>query len=103
MAFYEIPLSPTPQAFTIMLAGIEYRMRVVYADAPEGGWLLDINAQDGNPIVSGIPLVTGADLLEQYEYLGLGGGLWVATDGAPEAAPTFGNLGNASRLFFEVR
>jgi len=103
MAFYEIPLSPTPQAFTIMLAGIEYRMRVVYADAPEGGWLLDIDAQDGTQIISGVPLVTGTNLLDQYEYLRLGGGLWVATDGDPDAEPTFGNLGNASRLYFEVR
>lgn len=97
---YEIPLSAEPQSFTISLAGIEYKLRVVYADVAEGGWVVDIADVSGNPIVAGIPLVTGHDLLEQYAYLGLGGQLVVATDGDPDAVPTFANLGTTSHLYF---
>ena len=102
---YEIPLSPEPQRFSISLGDIEYQLRLSYQDAPEGGWLLDIsNSSDnpGAPIVAGIPLVTGADLLEQYRHLGIAGELWVSTDADSDAVPTFANLGRAGRLFFVV-
>lgn len=100
MTTYEVPLSAEPQTFTISLAGTVYRLRVVYADVAEGGWIIDISDVSGNPIVAGIPLVTGHDLLEQYAYLGIGGQLVVATDGDPDAVPTFANLGTTSHLYF---
>lgn len=79
---------------------------MAYQEAPDGGWILDIlNSSDkpGRPIVCGIPLVTGANLLEQYSHLGISGELWVATDADPDAVPTFDNLGQAGRLYFVVR
>jgi hypothetical protein len=97
---YEIPLSPEPQEFAVTLAGAERILRLAYADAPEGGWLLDIKTSAGDPIICGIPLVTGTDLLAQYAYLGIGGQLHVATDGDAGAVPTFDDLGITSRLFF---
>lgn len=97
---YEIPLSPEPQTFAIDLAGTTYRLRLVYADVDQGGWVLDISDVSGNSIVAGIPLVTGHDLLEQYAYLGFGGQLFVATDGDPDLVPTFANLGVTSHLYF---
>ncbi len=99
---YEIPLSSAPQTFSIILAGISYQLTVRYADAPMGGWLLDIVDQDGNDILCGAPLVTGHDLLEQYAYLGIGGQLIVQTDADPDAVPTFDSLGVESHLFFLV-
>lgn len=102
---YEIPLSPEAQRFTIPLGGKDYQLRLSYQDAPEGGWLLDILDpldDPASPIVCGIPLVTGSDLLEQYGHLGIGGELWVATDADPDAVPSFENLGQAGRLFFVV-
>lgn len=100
MATYEIPLSPEHQRFAITLAGVEYQLRVTYRDAVEAGWILDINDSSGSPLVCGIPLITGADLLGQLQYLGIGGQLWVATDGDPDAVPTFDNLGTLSHLYF---
>ena len=38
-SFYEIPLLPVPQRFTIALGGKEYRLTVRYRD----GWVLDID------------------------------------------------------------
>lgn len=100
MAVFEIPLSPNPQAFRIQLAGVTYAVQVVWRDTDGGGWVLDLATNDGAPIVQGIPIVTGADLLEQYEYLGLGGRLEVQTDHDVDALPTYENLGQASHLYF---
>jgi hypothetical protein len=40
------------------------------------------------PIVNGIPLVTGVDLLAQYRYLGFSGRLWVQGADNPDDVPT---------------
>ncbi|MBZ9939130.1 hypothetical protein LB518_22730 [Mesorhizobium sp. BR1-1-16] len=99
---YEIPLSAEPQSFTIALGTTEYRLSLQYLDTEEGGWMLNIADTSGNVILSGIPLVTGHDLLEQYAYLGLGGALYVETDTDVDAVPTFDNLGSTGHLYFVV-
>ena len=100
MSVYEIPLTPSPQQFTIQLAGVTYTMRVRWIDSVTGGWCLDIGDADNNPILSGVMLVTGADLLEQYAYLGFGGKLGVQTDNDLNAVPTYTNLGVNSHVYF---
>ena len=65
-------------------------------------WVLDVADIQKNPIVSGIPLVTGADLLGQFAYLNFGGKLIVVSDGDPFAVPTFDNLGTSGHLLFEA-
>lgn len=102
MANFEIPLTPTPQRFSITLSGVQYRLAVVWRNAEQGGWVLDVADANGNPIIQGIPLVTGANLLEQYEYLGLSGVLWCQTTDNPDAVPTFDNLGVGSHLYWWV-
>lgn len=93
---YEIPLKPTPQRFSITLSGTEYRLTLQY----RMGWYLDIAQVDGTPLVNGIPLVTGINLLEQHEYLNLGGRLWVQGAGDPDNVPTFDDLGVGSKLYW---
>ncbi len=102
MATYEIPLTATPQSFSIVLEDVTYRFTLKYVTAPMGGWLFDIADQDGNDILCGAPLVTGHDLLEQYGYLNIGGQLYVQTDADPDAVPTFDNLGVQSHVYFET-
>jgi len=104
---YEIPLSGMPQRFAIQLLGVTYILNFQYRDAPPemaggGGWVMDIADGQNNPLVCGIPLVTGADLLEQYYYLGFGGMFWVVSDGDMNAVPTFANLGSLSHLCWIV-
>ncbi|MBV8159141.1 MAG: hypothetical protein JO278_15885 [Dyella sp.] len=74
---------------------------MLWRDAAYGGWFLDIADAAGNALVSGIPLVTGVDLLAQYSYLAFGFELWVQTDAA-DAPPTFTNLGTDSHLYCVV-
>jgi hypothetical protein len=81
MTPYEIPLSPNPQTFAVALAGKTYQLTFSW-NTVLLCWLLDIATEDRTPIVSGIPVVTGLDLLTQYAYLGIGGSLVVQTDGS---------------------
>ena len=100
MAVYEVPLSAQPQTFYVQLPnGVTYQFRLIYEFTPNDCWLLDINDAFGNPIVCGIPLVTGADLLAQYVYLGFGCSLYCTTDGATFIPPTFTNLGSTAHLW----
>lgn len=100
MTVYEIPLSGANQTFPITLGTTEYRLTFVYRKATDAGWIMDIADTEGVAIVSGISLVTGADLLAQYAYLGIGGSLYVTTDGDADAVPTFDNLGSTAHLYW---
>ena len=99
MSTYEIPLIASPQKFAISLAGVSYNL-VVHWCPPGGYWVLDILDVNSVELLTGIPLVPGIDLLEQYEYLNFGGELRVVTDFNAEAPPTSTNLGSQSHLYF---
>lgn len=119
MATFEIPTIATPQKFTTQIGGVSYNFRLTFHDAHVaggrigvdtnkgatvdtgdiGGWLLDIATIDNVPMISGIPLVTGADLLAQYVYVGIAGSLTVASDSDPNATPTFEGLGSSGHLY----
>ncbi|MDM9660801.1 phage baseplate plug family protein [Raoultella planticola] len=96
MALSEIPLSPNSQSFNITLAGVDYQMRVVWRGVC---WFLDLMDSAGNLIIGGIPLITGADLLEQYAYLNLGFSLYVLCDDPASENPTQSDLGVKSHLY----
>jgi len=99
---FEIPLSAEPQLFLINLVGKQYYFRVWWNDAIST-WHLDILLSDKAPLINGIPLITGTDLLGQYEHLGIGGSLFVCSDTeSPDDLPTFQNLGIDSKLYFST-
>ena len=91
MQFNEIPLSPDNQQFRVLLGNTTYTLRIIWRDA--AGRVMD-------GMDSGVPLVTGVNLLEQYPQLGINGALLVGCDvGAPDE-PTKTNLGTYSHLIF---
>ena len=98
--FFRIPLKGEPQTFKITLSGTDYWLTVSYANTTEGGWILNIADANQSPMITGIPLVTGVDLLAQYESFGFGGRLWVQTLSDPDAVPTFNNLGTDAQLYW---
>lgn len=100
MATYEIPLSPAPKRFLISLSGVTYLLQFMYRDAPMGGWVMDVSDNLGNPMAFGIPLVTGENVLQQFDYLGFQGEMWVSSDGDRDTLPTFENLGVGSHLYW---
>lgn len=97
MNINEIPLSPDNQTFSTTLAGLTLTMRLVWRDG--AGWVLDLLDSNNAGIVTGIPLVTGTDLLEQYSHLALGFKLVVACDDASQEYPTKTDLGVNSHLY----
>lgn len=99
MTTFEIPLSPEPQRFSISLVGTTYQMAVHWC-RPSNCWILDIATSDGEPLLSGVPLITGANLLSQFGYVGIPGALVVQTDHDADAVPTFDNLGKTGHLYF---
>lgn len=99
MATYEIPTSPDAQTFNISLAGVNYQCKL-YWNTQSALWILDLSDTSGNAIICGIPLVANCDLLEPYGYLNFGGKLVAQTDGAPDDAPTYVNLGSLGHLYF---
>lgn len=98
MQAYEVPLSKSCQKFNIQLDGTAYNLKAVWRDV--AGWVLDISDSHENPLLLGVPMVPGVNLLEQYPELGINGALVVVCDkGAPEY-PTENNIGVFSHLIF---
>jgi len=96
MQGYEIPLSPDNQAFNIQLNNTTYQLQVEWRDF---AWVLDLKDSGGNEIVSGVPMVTGGNLLSQWNYLNLGFALEVACDDASQDYPNKTDLGIRSHLY----
>ncbi|MBD2782668.1 phage baseplate plug family protein [Xenorhabdus szentirmaii] len=97
MNIVEIPLQAENQKFDIQLGGVNYRMQLQWQDF--AGWILDIMHPNSEPIVMGVPLVFGVDILEQHSYLGFNGELFFINHGALDE--TNGKeLGKTHRLYF---
>ena len=95
----EIPLISSPQTLGISLLGVVYNLQLVW-NVISQAWIIDIADTNNTPILQGVPLVTGVNLLEQYSYLGIGGALYVQSDGVSTDQPTVTNLGTQSHLLF---
>ncbi|KAA1175362.1 phage baseplate plug family protein [Photorhabdus heterorhabditis] len=93
----EIPLSPINQQFDVQLDGVNYKMSLIWRDI--AGWILDIMTPDSEPIVTGLPLVFGINLLEQYRHLGFNGSLIFYGD-INQEKPFRNNLGKEDKLYF---
>lgn len=96
MAIIEIPLSPENQKFSIALYGKSLQISLIWRAT---FWCLDIMDGAGNPLINGIPLVSGVNLLEQYNHLGLGFALYLSCDDPLNDYPTETDLGIKSHLY----
>jgi hypothetical protein len=101
MTPFEVPLTAQAQTFSVAGSVNTYNLRVTWC-GPSACWILDIYDGLNAPLVLGIPMVTGVDLLAQYEYLGIGGALVVQTDSDPGAVPTYQSLGITGHLYYVV-
>lgn len=98
---FEIPLLAQRQKVQVTLGGNNYILVFNYDNVDQGGWIVDIYDTSNNSVLTGVPLITGADLLAQYSYLGLGGSLWVQSQSDPDAVPTFESLGSDGKLYWQ--
>jgi len=100
---YTIPLTNQSQKLSVSLAGVTYQLQVVWNKFV--GWVMDVSSSTGVPIIQGVPLVTGANLLAQYGYLGLAGGskMIVQSDSYPLQPPSYTSLGQTSQLYLVTK
>ena len=101
MTPFEVPLSATPQKVSVTLGVDTYVMTVRWNKAAQC-WVFDLADQEGTDVLTGVPIVTGANLLEQFDYLEFGGALIAQSDSDIDAVPTFTNLGTEGHLYFVV-
>lgn len=97
---YEFPLRPEAQQMTIQLGEVEYVVRFGWCDAPDGGWFIDMTALDGAPLIRGLPLTAGENVLQQFDHFGIPGEIRVQTDNDELVEPTYGNLGSNGKVLF---
>lgn len=99
MAEFLIPFTNIPQEFSISL---DDRDITIFQRWNEfSGWVIDLSdTATSESLIAGIPLVTGADLLEPFPELGFLGSLVVYTDGDSMAIPTLDNLGADSNVYY---
>lgn len=91
-----IPLEAGAQTLSVPLGGVTYRMRIWWRESVTPCWMLDLSTDDGVALVSGLPMLPGADLLAQHKHLGVAGVLYVLADDEI----TYDSLGNSTRLYF---
>jgi hypothetical protein len=97
---YEFPLRPEAQQIRIQLGEADYVVRFGWGDTPDGGWFIDIADADAVPIVRGLALTAGENVLQQFNYLGIAGEIRVQTDGDDLVEPTYANLGSNGKVLF---
>ena len=96
---FEIPFIPaTPQSMTVTLNGFDYNLRTYWC-GPANCWVLDIDDANSSPLIHGVPVITGANLLQQYQDLLPGQLLVISDHGPPGAVPTFDSLGATGHLY----
>lgn len=89
-----LPLVPENQEFDASIDNTSYKFKIIWRGA---FWCMDLMDSSGTAIVSGIPMVSGVDLLGQYQHLSLGFSLYViGNDGLTD--PTQYDLGINNKL-----
>jgi len=89
MTSFIIPLAGYAESFSIALNNVTYQLTIQW----RGSWFMDIADSTNTPIVSGIAMVTGVDLLQPYGYLGFVGSMYMVNTAGGDAPPTFDNIG----------
>ncbi|ENX03629.1 hypothetical protein F900_00723 [Acinetobacter modestus] len=95
MAIFELPLQTGSQEFYTTLNGKTYKLRLIWRDPI--GWFLDIHDVADLPLANGIAVVTGVNLIKQYQHL-IKGELWVYTDGLEN--PDYKSVGSTLKLYW---
>jgi len=102
--FSIIPLLSVNQTFDIVLPVDGNNLKLgfyVYWNKIAEYWCMDItDYRVGKKVLSGIPLLTGENMLEQYKYLAIGSAYLVNLSGKLPDTPNDNNLGTSFQLIW---
>jgi hypothetical protein len=101
MPVYTIPLTNKNQRVQTSLLGVTYIL-VVRWNALANLWYLDINDVNNAPVLNGVPMTAGVNLLKQFAYLGIGGALVAQNVNNPNLPIGYADLGQTGFLLFVV-
>lgn len=103
MAYIELPITADlpHQSFSVQLDGTVFRLRLRY-NWRAGHWALDLADSSGAPLISGVAVRLGVDLLAQYADDRLPSGKLFAMNWvAPYQPPGRDNFGTDVVLIYE--
>ena len=83
------------QTFSSTLNGVNYNFSIIWRGTE---YILDLLDTNKNPIICGIPLVPGVDLLAPYKYLNLGFSLSISNTTNPMQEMTYSDLGITTQV-----
>jgi hypothetical protein len=101
MGVYQIPLTNSNQTLQTTLLNVVYIFTVRW-NALANLWYLDINDINNEPLLNGVPMVAGVNLLAQFGHLGIGGALVAQNVSEPNAPIGYDDLGQTGFLLFLV-
>ena len=96
---YEIPLQPNAEVFDITLGAVDYVISTQW-NSIGSYWVISLSLIDGTPVLSGVPLRPGVDLLAQYPYLNITGSLYAQVDNDTDTIPSYDGLGTTGHLYY---
>ncbi|ENX58797.1 MULTISPECIES: phage baseplate plug family protein [Acinetobacter] len=92
---YEIPLNFGNQKFNIKLGTTQYKLQLIYRAEQ---WYLDIFDTAENPLIAGLPMLVGDNLLAQHQHI-IKGSLYVLNTSEDESQ-AFSDLGTNIKLYW---
>lgn len=101
MAFFKIPLNPFPETFSISISNVEYTGMTRW-NAVQQCWVVSLMDTNDVPILQNLPLIPGVNLVDQFDYLGLGVALQALLDYDPSVPVPYASLGTTGNLYVET-
>lgn len=99
MNVFLIPVARRAQRFQIALSDKRYTIQIRW-NRPNQAWVMDISDEKSEVVANGIMVVSGADLLNQLNYLGFGGAIIAQSTLDVMAIPTYEGLGTTDWLYY---
>jgi hypothetical protein len=104
MSLQLIPVSSSPNQ-TLQVAvdingGVSQFFVYLTFNEIAGYWVMGISDSNQNPLLTDVPLVTGLNLLRQYQYLNIGSVYVFNVTGVPVDSPNTNDLGTDFQLYW---
>lgn len=102
MSIVQLPFDGINERFTTSLEGRDFVISVRWNEWIPA-WEMSIGTAADGVLATPIPIVGGADLIDQYrDRLGLTGAMFAYVEGEADQTPTEDNLGAAGGVYYAL-